>query len=408
MNLSAFDSVKIGNLLLKNRIVRSATYEGASDMNGFPTSKYSNIYEQLARNDVGMIISGFSYISRQGRAMQGAQAGIDSSEKIQLFRDTTQKVHEYNCPIILQLAHTGRQSLESVTGAKLLSSSTKKSPYFRQKPTLLTIADIYKIISQFADSAFFAKEAGFDGVQLHAAHGYLLHQLMLPETNQLKNGFGIEHSTGISTKIIEIIYDKIKKRCGSEFPVLIKISGNHDLGSNFFPDKFVPLLKFIDSMKFAAVEISYGTMDYAMNIFRGDLNIDTVFKYNPIFRAENKLKKMILRTYTKKYLIPKFYSFSPLYNLQFAEMAKKITKIPIISVGGFRSKMEIEYAISNNLTDLVGMSRPFISEPDLVRKMKDADNDYVSLCTNCNECVLMCDSGRVTACYRNNNQKVSS
>ncbi len=408
MSLSAFDSVRIGKLQLKNRIVRSATYEGASDLNGVPTSKYSNIYEQLAKNEVGMIISGFSYIARQGRAMQPAQAGIDSSKKIIHFRETTERVHQHDCPIILQLAHTGRQSLESMTGSKLLSSTTKKSPYFRQKPTLLAISDIYKIITQFAESAFFAKEAGFDGVQLHAAHGYLLHQLMLPETNQLKNGFGIVPSTGISTKIIEIIFEKIKKRCGSDFPVLIKISGNHDLGDNFFPDRFSHLVRFIDSMKFDAFEISYGTMDYAMNIFRGDLNVDTVFKYNPIFKNGSKLKNLIIRSYTKKFVVPKFFGFSPVYNLKFAEMAKTITKVPVISVGGFRSKMEIEYAISNELTDLVGLSRPFISEPDFVKKMKEAENNYVSKCINCNDCVLMCDSGRVTACYINNNQKVSS
>jgi 2,4-dienoyl-CoA reductase-like NADH-dependent reductase (Old Yellow Enzyme family) len=399
MSSKAFSSYKIGNLLLKSRIVRSATYEGASDENGYPNPRYLTIYKTLAQNNVGMIITGFSFVSKNGRAMQKAQAGIDSPEKIDLYKKVNAEVHEYDVPIIMQIAHTGRQTLKEVTDNIPLSSTLKKSIYFRQKPLLVGIEEIERIVEQFAYSAYLAKEAGFDGVQLHAAHGYLLHQFLLPETNKLKNRYGIDEQTGLGTKLIDEIFDRIKDRCGKSFPVLIKISGNHNLSKNFYPDRFDRLINFLDSKHFNAIEISYGTMDYALNIFRGDLNLEMVFKHNPIFRTNNRLRKYLTELYVKTFISSKFINFSPTYNLHFAERAKRLTTIPIISVGGFRSKNEIEYAIDNNMTDLVALSRPFICEPDFAYKLIQTPGDYMSKCKNCNKCVFMCDSGKPTTCY---------
>jgi len=402
MNSSVFKSYNLGKLILKNKLVRSATYEGASDENGFPKSRYLKIYKTLAQNNVGMIISGFAFVSKQGRAMQQAQAGIDSPDKIEYYQKVTKEVHKYDCPIIMQIAHTGRQTLELVTDAIPISSSSKSSIYFRQKSKLAGLEEIEKIIEEFSNSGLLAKTAGFDGIQLHAAHGYLLHQFLLPETNKLNNDYGIDKQSGLGTRLIDEIFDRIKERCGESFPILIKISGDHNLSKNFYSESFDNLISFLDRKRFDAIEISYGTMDYAMNIFRGDLHMDTIFKYNPMFRTNNRLRKYITEFYMKKFISSKFIEFTPAYNLHFAERAKKLTNIPIISVGGFRSKNEIEYAIDNNKTDLVALSRPFICEPDYIIKLMQTSGDYRSKCKNCNKCVLMCDSGKPTACYSNN------
>jgi 2,4-dienoyl-CoA reductase-like NADH-dependent reductase (Old Yellow Enzyme family) len=282
---------------------------------------------------------------------------------------------------------------------KPISSSDKSSIYFRQKPALINSNEVRDIIKEFTQSAIYAKEAGFDGVQIHAAHGYLLHQFMLPETNSLNNGYGIDKNNGIGTKLIEDIFDNIKAKCGESFPVLIKISANHDLSDNFYPDKFDSLIKFLHNKRFDAIEISYGTMDYPLNIFRGGINLKTVFEHNPLFKTSNWFKKKLFGMYFQKFIYPKFRSFLPSYNLNFAARAKAMTDIPIISVGGFRSLSEIEYAIQKGMADLVSLSRPFICEPDLVVKMKNSSRDYRSKCINCNECVFMCDSGKPTTCY---------
>jgi 2,4-dienoyl-CoA reductase-like NADH-dependent reductase (Old Yellow Enzyme family) len=299
----------------------------------------------------------------------------------------------------MQIAHTGRQTLESVTGAKPLSSSDKPSVYFRQKPALISGDEIRAIIREFTQSALNAKEAGFDGVQIHAAHGYLLHQFLLPETNILSNGYGINKGKGIGTKLIEEIFDNIKAECGESFPVLIKISAKHDLSDNFYPDSFDNLINFLHYKRFDAIEISYGTMDYPLNIFRGSINLQTVFTHNPLFKTSNWLKKKLTKAYLLKFIYPKFKNFIPSYNLNFAARAKALTDVPVISVGGFRSLSEIEYAVQKGMADLVSLSRPFLCEPDLVVKMKNSTRDYRSKCINCNECVFMCDSGKPTTCY---------
>lgn len=392
----------IGNLQLKNRIVRSATYEGASDHNGVPNSLYQKMYENLAKNQVGMIITGFSYISRLGKAMQTAQSGIDTPDKIEAYKEITSISKSYNCPMIMQIAHTGRQTLESETYQMPVSSSTKKSVYFRQSTQLASIDDIKLIIEQFTNSALFAKNAGFDGIQLHCGHGYLLHQFLLTETNKLYNEYGIDRNTDIGTLLLEEVIDKTREKCGEEFPILVKISGNHDLSTHFYPDKFTHLIKFLDKKKVSAIEISYGTMDYALNIFRGELNLNSVFKYNPIFNRPGYIKRNIQKFYINNIIKPKFKSFAPMYNLEYASKAKEITEIPIISVGGFRTRDEMESALVSKKADLVSMSRPFICEPDFARKVIESEENYISKCTNCNECVFMCDSGRVTKCYSKN------
>ena len=399
MESMIFSEYKLGNLQLKNRIVRSATYEGACDVNGYPEISYSRIYRTLAKNEVGMIITGFAFISKAGRAMQTRQAGIDKKDKIEYYQKVTDEVHKFGCRIIMQIAHTGRQTLEKVTTTHLLSSTTKPSIYFRQKPKLITDNEIEEIVVQFADSAYWAKEAGFDGVQLHSAHGYLLHQFLLPETNKLNNNFGIDSQSGLGTVLLSEIFDRIKMRCGESFPVLVKISGDHNLSKNFYPEQFDNFIRFLNQKRFDAIEISYGTMDYALNIFRGDIDFDKVFTYNPIYKTDSNLKKKISEFFLKKFIRPKFKRFSPAYNLQYSERAKTITDIPIISVGGFRTKYEIESAIKNNCADLVALSRPFICEPDFAKKIMETPGDYASQCKNCNDCVFMCDSGRVTTCY---------
>lgn len=403
MNTGIFNSVKIGNVVVKNRLVRSATFEGAADENGFPTPRYLNMYRTLAKNNIGLIITGFAFVSSAGHAMQKTQAGIDTDDKVNFYKIVTNEVHKYDCPIIMQIAHAGRQTLKNVIGKAPISSTGKKSIYFREKPKIATEEEIKDIIYNFIISAQLAKEAGFDGVQIHAAHGYLLHQFLLPDTNKLKNPYGINKQTGLGTKLLEDIFDGIKEKCGNSFLVLIKISGGHDLSTSFFPDKFDQLILFLNKKQFDAIEISYGTMDYPLNIFRGDINPDTIFKYNPIFMTNSRLRKYISSLFINCILGPKLKDFKPAYNLHFAERAKQLTEIPIISVGGFRNKNEIENAINNNQADLVGLSRPFICEPDFAKKLQQSSDNYISRCKNCNECVFMCDSGRPTTCYSKTN-----
>lgn len=393
-----FENSYIGNLKLKNRIIRSATYEGMADEKGVISNDYIEFYESLSKEDIGGIITGFSFISKEGRAMHRGQSGIDTADKIPTLTNMIKRVHENNGVIFQQIAHTGRQSKEYATGGKLKSSSSRRSLYFLDKPEALSDIEIGKIIKEFGTSAKYSKEAGFDGVQLHCAHGYLIHQFITPAINKRDDCWGINKKSGIGDRFLQEIIKEVRIQCGTDFPILVKVSGSDDFRKKFRREQFISLIKILDELNVHGIEISYGTMDYALNIFRGEsIPVETILKYNPIYKTDNKFLKKIWKIFVYPILKRKIIEFSPMYNLDYAKIAKENTKIPIIVVGGFRKLEEINYAVNDLNMDFVSLCRPFLREKDIITKYKEVHN-YTSKCINCNCCVILVDSGKATKC----------
>jgi len=397
--MKAFESISIANVTLKNRIIRSATYEGCCTEEGVPLEEYYALYEELAKGDMGAIITGFAFTSREGRAMQSKQAGIDSDEKIDLYTDMVKRVHKHNCPVFMQISHAGRQTTKARAGTYPGGASKKRSLYFRSRPKPFSTSEAAVKVEEYAQAANRARLAGLDGVQIHAAHGYLVHQFLLPAINKRKDNYGIDKKTNIGTKFLEEIILSIRHLCGDDYPILVKISGGTDLKPAFNLNQFRRLVTFLDSMKVGGIEISYGTMDHALNIIRGDFPTDLILKVNPLFNNTNTLKRRVNKLIINTYFEPVRKKFTQTYNLYYAKIAKSLTDIPIISVGGFRNDSEISSAIEKGHTDIVSLSRPFICEPDLVSKMIQ-NNSWDSACINCNYCSVMCDSGKPTKCYQ--------
>jgi 2,4-dienoyl-CoA reductase-like NADH-dependent reductase (Old Yellow Enzyme family) len=397
---SIFEPYQHKNLRLKNRIIKSGIYEGRCDDNGFPGQSYADFYENLAKNGVGGLITGFAYVSREGRAMQPRQAGIDNPDKIPHYRKMTEMVHRHGCPVFLQISHAGRQTLKKVTGSAIRGASSSSSVYFRQRTIPLAAYEVYEIVEQYALAALYARTAGFDGIQLHAAHGYLIHQFLLSATNDREDEFGLNGSARVGTAFLEKIISTVREKCGEDFPVLVKISGAVDLVPGFTMDQFIALIRFLDRVEVSAIEISYGTMDHALNIFRGDVPEALILARNPILKSKNPVMRFVNRTVMRQYFEKKLKPFTNAYNLEFAETAKKYTTVPVISVGGFRTGDEIRESILSGKTDLVSLARPLICEPDFVEKLK-INGSYRSLCVNCNYCSVMCDSENETRCYKN-------
>jgi len=393
-----FNKAVLGCHQLQNRIIRSATYEGMCDKNGFPTGAYEELYKSLASKEIGALITGFAFVSNQGRAMQEHQAGIEVDAKIDIYKQMVEKVKKNGTKIYMQIAHTGRQTRSNITHEPVVGVSSKKSFYFNEKPVVLNEDELYMVLNQFVEAAVRAQKSGFDGIQLHAAHGYLLHQLILPALNKRSDSFGVDSHWKIGTYHLDYLIDQIRDKCGETFTILLKVSGGDDYLRRFRKELFVNLIKFLDTKSIDAIEVSYGTMDYAFNIFRGDSPMEIAFRVNPLLRDKKSVEKAIWKYGFSHFVKYKIKRFTPMYNLEYAMLAKTYTSIPIICVGGFRTAEHINHALEKGI-DFVSMCRPFIAEPDFVMNIKK-DNRHVSKCINCNLCAVMCDSGKPTQCYR--------
>src|SRR3989339_408415 len=375
--MKAFEESYIGNCRLTNRIVRSATYEGACSPDGIPGNDYFKMYSELSAGKPGLIITGFVHVAPDGKAMQNAQGGFDNHEKAMLYKKITDEVHRNGSKIFIQLAHTGRQTINERV-QKVRGASSKASPYFKSKPETLSTSEIKEIINQFAQSAKWAKEAGFDGVQVHAAHGYLIHQFLLPAINNRKDIFGIDEKTRLGTAFLQSVIEKIRIDCGDDFPVILKISGSADGKLAFSEQQYIHLIQFINTINVDALEISYGTMDVALNIIRGDIPLDLILKINPFYKGHGKIYNTLWKVLAAPVIKRQIKSFSSKYNIKYALIAREHTKLPIISVGGYRNLDDINEAINAGI-DYVSMCRPFICEPDIVKKIQE-NLHYKSKC----------------------------
>lgn len=170
-----FEEARIANITLKNRIIRSATHEGMADKQGKPTEMMSSMYKALAEGEVGAIITGYAGIMQNGKAPFDSMLMIDRDELIEPYRKMVNEVHRYNTPIIMQIAHCGRQTSAKITGFPTVAPSPIRDKLYNEDvPLELSEDDIYDIVNNFVLGIERAKEAGFDGVQLQLAHGYLL------------------------------------------------------------------------------------------------------------------------------------------------------------------------------------------------------------------------------------------
>lgn len=383
----------VGRLNLNSPIIRSAAYEGFGGKSGIPDADLADLYTALARNNVGAIITGFCFISRQGRAMQPFQCGMANAAQQAAWQGVVDQVKaaEPGVKLVMQLAHSGRQTLRSVTGERVVGAGTLRSKYFRQTVSRLTGAEVETVIDEFVNAARKAKAAGFDAVQIHAAHGYLIHQFLSPETNQRNDEWGEK------TLFLRRIVERIKTCCGADFPVWVKLSHSDDSGLT--TEMTLKTVRQIET-QVDAVELSYGTMDYALNIFRGDCPLSLILKVNPIFQKIPAPLKWFWRRFSGKRFLNKFIPFSENYNVEAACDINAQTTVDVIPVGGIRTAQSVNELLKEFAA--VGLCRPLICEPDLVAKM-DENSQYESQCTNCNRCAVLCDTRQTLKCCRNTN-----
>jgi 2,4-dienoyl-CoA reductase-like NADH-dependent reductase (Old Yellow Enzyme family) len=342
-----FTPAKIGNLDLPNRLVRSATAESMADEDGRPRPQLANMYRNLALGGVGLIITGHMYVHPSGKC-HPEMTGIYSDELIPDLAKLVEVVHAQGGKIVVQINHGGMQcSIESVDEA--IAPSAIDKPVSRCFARQMSQDEIYTLIDAYAQAARRAKAAGFDGVQLHGAHGYLINQFLSPAINQRTDEWGGDFKKRL--RFLSEITQAVRAQVGQEYPVFIKfgmidgIEGGLDLVSS------ANVVAHMAGFGLDAIEISGGIGSKKMT----------------------NVRKGIRRPEDEAYFLP------------LAQRARQSTSLPIALVGGLRSREVMEKILVKGDADFISLCRPLISEPDFPNQLRTGHKDK-SRCIAASNC----------------------
>lgn len=350
-----FEETTINGMTLKNRIVRSATWEGMAQPDGRPTPKMVDFYHRLASGGVGLIISGFAFVQSDGKALPG-QMGLHTDSFADDYKALTSAVHAAGGKIVAQLVHAGGQTTRETCGQQPLAPSAVKVDQFQETPAELTPEQIAQIAASFGEGARRAKAWGFDGVQFHGAHGYLINQFLSPLTNQRLDVYGGSIEKRI--RFLMEVYRAVRKQVGPDFPVMIKLNASDNLKGGLTAQDADYAARRLSEAGIDAVEVSSGT---------------------PASGKRNPARQKIINPDKEA------------YNLELARMVKGAVNCPVMVVGGYRSYAVAERTIAEECMDYVAMSRPLIHEPGLPGRWQQGDDRDPVGCISCNGCF---DPGR--------------
>ena len=344
-----FEETAIKGMKMRNRIVRSATWEGMCEQDGRPTQKLINYYEELARGGVGLIISGYTFVRPDGKGLPG-KMGINTDNFESDFKKLTSAVHAAGGTIAIQLVHAGGQTIAKNAGRQPLAPSSIKVGQFSEIPAALSKDEISDIVAAFGAGARRAKAWGFNAVQLHGAHGFLINQFLSPLTNRRTDEYG--GSIENRSRFLLEVYRKVRQTVGKNYPVLIKLNAADNIDGGLEIDDAIYAAKELALAGIDAIEVSTGTPA------SGDKSA-----------AREKINKPEKEA----------------YNLGPARRIKKEVNCPVMVVGGFRSYEVLEKALRDNDMSYIAMSRPFIREPGLARRWLQGDHKPAK-CISCNSC----------------------
>jgi 2,4-dienoyl-CoA reductase-like NADH-dependent reductase (Old Yellow Enzyme family) len=327
-----FEPTNIGLLEVPNRFIRSATAEFAANDDGTVIKDYYSLYTNLSKGEIGLIIQGHLYVTEEGKAHE-KMAGISQVFHLEGLKQLVDGVHQTgtNSKIAAQLNHGGAYS----TSAKGPSEREDK------KIVVMTEEDIEKVINCFKDAAIRAKKVGYDAIQIHSAHGYLLSQFLSSRTNKRSDSYG--GSLENRSQLLITIYKEIRSVLGTDLPILVKINGSDEPLDGFPVEEASQVAKWLAEDGLNAIEISGMKSTRTFNI-----NEEAYFASNA-----QKIKK-------------------------------KIGDMPLSVVGGIRTLKKINQ-LHNEFADFISICRPFIREPDLVKKFRQGKEQ--ADCITCNECL---------------------
>jgi len=343
-----FSEGKIGNFIVKNRIVMLPMARQFQGFNGEVTQKTIDYYVERAKGEVGLIILGSTRVFPIGHKFYTpASLNLGDNRYLPGHCELVQAVHAYGTKVGIQFGHIGGQTnFPSVAASDVQQYFCDGTAY--PKPKAITKSEIYDIIDVFANGARMARTAGYDLVEIHAAHDYLLGGFLSRKLNQRTDEFGgvLENRARVLVEMIK----QMKQAAGSDFSICVRISADDYVENSINLDESPKMARILEEAGADVISVSAGCHEY-QHLSNDIMRLDEGFK-RPLFEA-----------------------------------VKKEVNIPIIAGGGFRNPDKCENIVAEGDTDFLGMARPFVADPEWPKKAKNGRVEDIRRCISCGECL---------------------
>ena len=319
--------------ILKNRIAKSAMSENLSNKNNEPTATLIEVYKKWAQSGAGLLITGNIMIDSKAIG-EPRNVVVENRKNFGMLKEWAESVKGTNTQLWAQINHPGRQAMEPINkdlkapSAVPLKSGRRKDAT-KKIPIALSESQILAIIESFGNTAIILKDAGFTGVQIHGAHGYLVSQFLSPYTNIRSDKWG--GSLENRARFVTEVYRKIRSKVGSSFPIGIKLNSADFQKGGFSEEESIEVVKILSKEGIDLIEISGGTYEA------------------PAMMGKRKKSTIIREVYFMDYI----------------EKARKITTTPLMLTGGFRTASVMKDSIASNQFDIIGIARPFALYPNI-------------------------------------------
>lgn len=339
-----FDELQIGSMTLKNRTFMAPMSLGYGDQTGIPTLQEQAYWLERAKGEVGCIITDATSVDPNTPYL-GNTLCFRSEESILEYKKFTDKIHAYGTKIIPQITHPGPESISSFFGVTPISSSGYLNSMYQQTREL-KIEEIPNIILMYANTSYQAKQAGFDGIELHCAHGYmLLGSFLSPLKNKRTDEYGgdLMHRARLLFEVIEAI----KSKCGAEFPIILRMSGSEKIAGGNTVEDMLQLIPELEKRGVDAFEISGG--------------------------SQYELPNKIMPSHGEECAT----------NLKEAVRIKEISHVPVLLVGKINDAKLARSLVEEEKVDGIVLGRALLADPDFVKKVKEGKDCQIAPCTGC-------------------------
>ncbi|MFX1279604.1 MAG: NADH:flavin oxidoreductase [Promethearchaeota archaeon] len=366
-----FSPGKIGTVQIKNRVVRSATFSHMAEKYGYIGERILKFNKELAEGGTGLIITEATSVDPGGSGGPYQVCLYDDSH-MSGHKKLTKLIHDYDdTKVAIQIQHSGRLGYHP----KYPTIAPSPIPYEETgiTPIELTTKEVNDYIDKFVRAGLRAYECGYDLVQLHGAHGYLLNNFISPFTNIRTDEYG--GSIQNRTRVLKEIHDKIRDQLGNKFPITIKFQSQDYIPNSITEAQGIEIARTLSDIGFDAIEPSGGQRE-------------------SLYYAKNTLpSRLIKKVEDENYFLPFAKKIKPLIN-----------KTKLILVGGIKNPISAEQILENNNADFISMSRPLIYEPNLPNRWKSGDLTPAK-CISCNSCFAIMDKGPIYCVTKQNIEK---